>query len=384
VSRRFVPCTVAGTGSLSLQVGDVVTGSAVRDIVLQNGLVKVTYEAKTPDAEKGAHTLYRWDGSVYTRAMSTQYGDWTYFAVAFTVIADRATVIEAGPDAVEVAFQWDALDMTAYNSGGPAALGPADEAVYTSGGVQKKIATTKLIKTIRVVRGREGYFTGYHSIPRVGPQLLPTNNKESAAGEREFGTGGGNRVFFTSAGVQCLHPDHGDQAGWAGQGFTGSDNRACWGQHDDPTSTPWNAAGVIALQPSGFPGTQTTGPWWVADLDYQNATTVPFCRYIATVARFQTGSWQFGSGQYGATVIHYANEAQDSTGKVHPFQIFIGAFLYTSPNLALEPTTALKQRVANRCPLNFDDSGNAEDNGTETMTAASVRDELIAAVEALS
>lgn len=358
------------------------TGASVRDVVIQNGLVKVTYEVKTPDSEKGAHTLYRWDGSAYTRATTTQYGDWSFFVVGFTVVADRAIVLEASSDLVEVAFEWTTFSI---GSGVPDydSTPSLNYASGQSGANYKKILSTKLTKVIKVMRGREGYFAAWHSTPRVGPSanLIPAYNNETAWGERELGTGGGNRVSFASTGNSCLHPDWGaDSRGWIPLGFTGAANRPMWPGIDD--SQAYGAS--ASLQPAGFPADASSGPWWLADLHAENATTYPFCRYVILRQRLECGFWQFGDGQYGATVVHFTNEASDDSGIPYRYMVFIGAFPYTSPSLSAEPTTALKQRVAARAPSNFEDAGNADDNGVEFMTAASVRDELIAAVEAIS
>lgn len=395
MSRRFIPCTVTGpTGAL--KTGDEVTGANVRSVVVQNGLVKVTYENHIPGTtEAGAHTLYRWHNDTWNRVNSTQYGDWFYFAVGVAVTADRCRVIYAGPDAVELAFVWDAFDLSGYSGGGVIIRDYAGNATYfQSSTTPKRITSTTLTKTIKVVRGREGYFLGQHSTPMVGPQDALGLRNSTDYGERENGTGSGSRISFSSAGTAFVtrHPEWGAEARWAdAEAAVGNiDNHIGWLGIADPQYSIWSNPAVIATQCTGFPNYQSTGPWWAADLPASSVCPEPMCRYIAMVAPIETGSWQTDPAQSGVLVAHFVNEHKDDQNIIYPYQLFFGAFPYTSPyditteaGRLNEPTTALRQKVANRCPLNFDDTGNAEDNGVATMTAASVRDELVAAVEAI-
>lgn len=393
MSRRFIPCTVTGPDG-PLQAGDEVTGADVRSVVVQNGLVKVTYENHIPGTtEAGAHTLYRWHNDQWNRVNSTQYGDWFYFAIGVAVTADRCIVVRADPDVVELAFVWDSFSLASYSGGGVVFRDFDANVAYSElSSTPRRITSTKLTKTIKVVRGREGYFLGQHSWPMVAPEDALTFRNASDWGEREFGTGSGSYVVFSSAGFVGRHPEWGADARWAAaEAAVGAiSNRTCWLGIADPSYAPWNNATVIATQNSGFPNYQSIGPWWVADLPAASVCPEPMCRYLAMVAPIETGSWQFGASAGGDLVAHFVNEYRDDLGTIHPYQVFFGAFPYTSASditteagRANEPTTALEQKVANRCPLNFDDSGVAEDDGPIGTTARDIRDAMRSAVRAL-
>lgn len=398
MSRRFVPVTVAGTSGTPLRTGDVVTGSAQRDVVIQNGLIKLTFEETT---EPGAHTLYRWNGSEYVCLMSPEYGDWTYFASEFTSGPDRTRIEYADADRVKVVLEWDAHAANAAQwpadyEGGPTGfyqrnhLGALN---YDSNAHPIRVATVHLYKIVEVRRGREGYFRAMRSDPHLGPYSGLSGNNDTSLGERESGTGGGNAVFFASSGFIARHPAWGSDANWGGAGNYPA-NRHAWARIDDPDYGYTAIADYIGYQNGAangesptYPNEQTDGPWWVADIPNSSNVAAGFVRYIALVERMEAGSWQFASDAYGFTSIHHSNDIRGADGRWQEFQMFVGAFPYeadTSNDYANEPTVALKQKVAARVPLNFEDTGNADDNGVEFMTVASVRDELGAAVRNLT
>jgi hypothetical protein len=345
------PVTVTGTGGARLKRGDVVTGGDVRNVVVYNDNVKVTYETKTPDAERGAHTLYRWHSGQWNQVSSAQYGDWAYFAVAITVTADRCTVVAANDDFAELAFQWDSFSFASYSGGGVPIKDHSGNPVYTSGGVLKRNTSTTLTKTIRVERGGEGYFIGWHSNPMIGPSDALTWRNDVDYGERELGTGGGTVVAFSSAGFSSHHPEWGTDARWAdAEAQAGGTifNRAAWMGIADPSYSIWGNSEVIELQNTGFPNYQTTGPWWVADLPHSSVCPEPMCRYIATVAPIETGVWQYGQGAYGNLVCHYVNEHREARNVPYPYQVFFGAFGYTPEDLTVEPKQSLIDQVSHR------------------------------------
>jgi hypothetical protein len=165
------------------------------------------------------------------------------------------------------------------------------------------------------------------------------------------------------------HPEWGADSAWGADYGT---RRHAWSGIDDPTYSTYALAGYIAaqnaLRPStcdDYPSEQTTGPWWVADLHYENATTIPFCRYIVFAERLEVASWQFDTASYGATVVHFVNESKDDTGNYRDYQLFLGAFPYTSPydlttaaGRAQEPTALLKSTIARKAALiDFDSVG---------------------------
>jgi hypothetical protein len=363
----------------TLNKGDVITGADVTSVYMQNGIVKYTQ----PDVGPTGH-LDRWDGAAYTRATGTD-GDYSYFVTnsGNSVLCDRITVVECTTDGIELAYQWDTWQLGATTIAYRDWVGSGSRNFPDSSATPKYITTTKLTKTVVMRRGREGVFLGWHSDPRVGPFALqiPAQNNNTDWGEREFGTGSGNRVSFSSSGNSALHPDWGADVRWGGAGVYPT-IRHWWAGIDDANYASYANVDYIALQETGFPAEQTTGPWWIADLPSDNATTRPFCRYIVMRQRLECAAFQFSAGAYGQTVIHFVNEANDASGVPYRTMVFLGAFLYTSSDLALEPTTSLPSAVANRAhATDFDMSGQAELD-VETTTIAEVRDRMIAALSA--
>ena len=330
---------VAYLGTTQLKTGDYVesgtlyrndaaiaTSVSLRDFYVQNGVAKVTYELTSPDVERGAHMLYRWDGDTYERAMSWQYGDWSYFAIGISVAADAFYVLEATEEEFVAAFQWTTFDLSTYGTGGVPNYDVSGNPNYASGqtgGNYKKYTSTKLRKIVRMRRGAEGYEVAWHSDPRISPYSvnLPAQNNTSDFGEREFGTGGGSIKVWSSADIEGSHPDAGAHV-WLGI--------------DDAVN-----------------GEQAEGPYWAADLHYTNVeadgdTRIPFCRYMVQRNPIETGSWQFGVNDYGALVAHYNNEWADDDGVPYLTGLFIGAFPYVSSDLDNEPTGTLKGTVARK------------------------------------
>lgn len=366
MSRRFQPVTVSGTSGAALATGDSVTGSNIDNVVVQNGLVRVTLEVAAIAAQRGACHLYRWNGTEYQRAITANYGDYTYFTNTPAARPDRVRIVEAGPERVELALEWDSyslVDASTYPNG-IASRDYSGNLNYAQGAVNpnwKYITTTHLVKSVIVLRGREGYFTGYHSDPLIGPvgSRIPTDNNDSASwGEREMGLGEDSQVSFSSAG-------------------------AAFDVHHPVASGTHSGLGID--DPSGYGGAeQTTGPWWVASLPRAASVAGGLCRYIVLRQRLMVLAYQFGVGQYGLIIINGVNEARDSRNVPYESMIFIGAFPYEVSDFTAEPTTALRQRLAARAPSDFDESGNTDDNGVDTMTASSVRDELTTGVISLT
>lgn len=354
---------VTGLGGVVYAEGDVITDeTAIRAIELWNGLIKVTYEVKTPDSEMAAHTLYAYesDGTA-SRVMTTQYGDWSYYVVGFSRPADQATVTLVSDDAVEVDFQWDDWDISSFNTGGPYATTDEGYLIYPeSSSTPRKVATIrKLVKSLRVERGKAGYFIGWHSSsPRIGPanHQLPTLNYYTGFGERELGTGGDTVVAFSSAGNVSRHPAWGAKSEWTAAGSPS--NRKAWMGIDDPFESPWDTASYIATQHAGFPHDQTTGPYWVGDIWSFNAT-IPWVKYIVMRTRLEIGVWQFGATATGNIVCHYVNEMHSPAGIPYRHQVFIGCVRYladSSNNYAYEPSSSLQATIAELADLDWPES----------------------------
>jgi len=334
-----------------LSEGDVATNT--RDVVVENGIIRVTYEAMwdnptTPaQDEAGAHMLYRWDGTEYRRAFGATYGDWTFYGAPFQGSADTVTVVSASEDAVEVAFEWRHHRLDApgpYNGCYHPLCGLIERdhegwPIYQRGDGDAFVVIdeVRFVKTIRVERCGEGYFVGYHSDPPLSARDGVEGNHDTGSGEREIGTGGGNAVTFSSAGVVVRHPAAG---------------HSMWMGIDDPTYSPTNTAEYIAGQPPGFPHVQEEGPWWVADIPATTAA-IPFSRFIALEHRLETGAYQFTAAQKGASVVHYVNDELEPDGRPGRYQAFIGAFPYLSPDLAAEPTQDVYDGVLARIPVTW-------------------------------
>lgn len=346
------PVTVTGAAGAPLAPGTVLTGPDVRDVVIDNGVVKVTYElmdqrgAATPTYELGAHMLYRRTGddpSPYAQALSPIYGDWSYYIVPFAQGAEEVHVLRSIDDVAEVSFVfnhsldwpgaqstlgytpswWPGPDPCTLDNGcGCFAEGcgviewdltgaPVKIAPYCDQpSCFRRVRSIRLVKTIRVERCAEGYFVGYHSDPPMSPKGGLAANHQTSYGERELGTGGGNAVTWSSSGVVFRHP------GQAQHGWMGID--------DPPYVSP-------AGQYPGFPAEQSDGPWWVADLPYFNrANETPFVRYIVMEHPLETGVWAFSLGQLGSSVVHFVNDEVEANGMPTRYQLFIGAMPYVS------------------------------------------------------
>lgn len=343
--------TVTGTGGSSLSQGDVVTGSAVRDIVITQGnSTRVIYGARTPDAQLGSHMLQINIDGTWTATMEPDMGDWSYFTVSILVAASRATVVHKSDDAVEVAFQWDSFDMSSYSGGGIPYLDPAGGLTYPqSSSTYKVIASTRLIKTIRVQRGEPGYYVGWHSSPLVGPHgddiAAPANplfQSSTAWGERELGTGGGNAVAWSSAGRTARWPAWADDVDgkWTAQSLQATDNKIWWSGIRKPSYAPYTSAAWIAVQGSGYDADpQSAGPYYVADLHY----SIPVAKIMVIRDSYEIGCWKVGTR--GGTVLHFANETHSAHGVPYRHQAFIGCKHYaadSSGSYANEPSASIQ------------------------------------------
>jgi hypothetical protein len=384
-------CTVTGTDGVDLPKGTVITGAAVRDVVLCNGIVKVLYTARTPDVERGSHMLQRRIDGVYTDTMQAAHADYSYFRIAIGVLCDRVVVLENTAARVKVAFEWTAFSLSSGGDGGPLIINVDGSLSYPEGSsTAKRHATTKLRKVIVLCQGREGYFVGWHTDPLIGPQgkLLYVGsayNNENAHGERELGPGDGVAVAFSSAGVVSRHPESGDAATWdaleASQGV--QSNHPTWSGIGDPyfTAPIFQHALYAPTQAAGFPGTQLVGPWWTASLAVDDdAEPYPVCRYVVMRKPCESGTWQYGS-TYGIHVTHYVNEWHDDDGRPFETMLFIGAYPYesdeditTEAGRAEEPSAALQTAIAARAAGDFDACGRAAEVAVFRHTSTVVKE----------
>jgi hypothetical protein len=340
--------TVTGTNGAALAQGDVVTGSAVRDIIItQNNTTRVVYTARTPDVNRGSHMLQVNISGTWTDAMEADQGDWSYFLITPGSIADRATIVFKNADACEVAFQWDAYSLVSFSGGGQpyrdTRLDGAQGLNYAQGAVNpnwKLITSIKLVKTIRVQRGEPGYYVGWHSNPYIGlpDHLIDSATEETTDyGERELGLGGGAAVNWSSASRTARWPAWGDDVDgkWTAQGLQATSNKVWFPGIKDPRYTPFNSAAWIAVQGGSFPQMQSTGPYYVGDLHY----SIPVAKILAM--RIPREIFVSKIGVYGGVISHHNNEDHSPAGVPYRHQVFIGARHYvadSSSAYANEPT----------------------------------------------
>jgi hypothetical protein len=382
-----------GPNGTRLNKGDVITGDAnIIATYVENGIVKYVTGELYPDGGSQCGWLYRKytpDGE-YLRVTSAAEGDWSWFVTSGQLgTCDRIRVVTCTTDEVELAYEWDAWELDGDYPGFENGVLYRDwesGVNYAEGAVApnyKYITETHLVKTVIMRRGREGVFLGWHSDPRVGPlnaQLSNDNRlNDNSWGEREFGDGGGNAVVFSSAGVEAHHPEWGADARW---GVLYPQDRHIGLGIDDPTYGVYANADFIALQPAGFPAHQETGPWWFASIHVNNAVgTFPFVRYGVLRQRMETIGSQFSASAQGNALVHLYVESHDAANIPFRANFFLGAFPYVTPDMASEPTLAIKAAVANRAhATDFELSGQAE-IGTSTTTISQVRDVMIRALE---
>jgi hypothetical protein len=368
----------------ALTEGDVIT-SDTDGIYITNGIVKYTpiRSGSSPEGQ-----LYRWNGTEYQAALDASRGEGAFFVVGNTANPDRVTVVKATIDEVELSVEWDAWDLDTGYLGTPG-LGYRDFNAsgllnYPSGSATPKyITAARVVKTAVVKWGREGVFLHWHSDPPIGPfgSQLPAQNNNTDHGEREYQLGVGIEVIWSSAGVTVRHPDFGADARWTGTAY--EFNRHAWMGIDDADYAPYANADHAARQHAGYPGEQSTGPYWVAALHHANATTYPFCVYMVLRERMEFGSFQFSAGAYGQPTLHFTNRFLDASALPYRTMLFIGAFPYTSASMAAEPTTYLRGAVSGRATDDFELSGQAV-LAPETTTIGEVRDRMVAALESAS
>lgn len=331
VTRR---CAITGAGGATLATGDVVTGaSAMHAIVMSNGQAKCKYEVPVPGTSQvTACHLFLTHQDEDLRCFDTTYGDYSYFFIGNDTEPDRVRVIEATPDACEISIEWDSRSL---GSPGLVERNPGGLVNHYDNGNQRLITSlTTLRKCVRMVRGLPGYFLAWRSTPDVTPIVTAhsqgLNNDKDHGGEREFGTGAGTAVAWASTGRVAYFPAWRSQRDWSAvtAAIPSFDNFAWWPGIDDPPYANWDHATVIAMQPSGFPAHQTTGPWYVA--------RIPVSSYggnanVASVLVQQNpneiGVWCY-AGQSGIVVNHLTNPWIEADGQKTRFPIFVGAVYY--------------------------------------------------------
>lgn len=379
-SRRA--CSITGAGGAALSAGDIITGEAnLRAISMQNGLARVKYTRPAGSEPAACHldvnTGHTSEGheDLWIQATTDHYGDWSFFAAPIESTCDRVKVIEATADAVEIALIWDDHRLDVAYLGGSGVLWRDDGNVpfYDQwNGISNRfryLTGIEVTKVVRIERGREGYFIGWHSDPHLGPPpdrlyIGSPDNNEPAWAERELGTGGGDAVQFSSAGFAGYFPAWSERAVWAtaetqnGSAYT---ERHWWTGIDDPTYGAMATVAFAQTQNAGFPGQQLVGPWWVAGIPGSDVTGVgAVCRYMVFQNPVESGGWQFmPTPNRAASVAHFCNNWPTADGRVERFQVFVGAFPYEAVATAVavagysgtvqygnEPRAPLRARIA--------------------------------------
>lgn len=344
--------------STALQTGDVIeaehdangTAANLRAIAVDNGIVRLWYGARANDFRNTG--FISWDGvtasstpvmqnheQVFAHFLEARhtdaaavagnpscagsachdgsgthwhdaqfawYGDGAkYSTAAPNRDADRMRVLRADDDAVEIAYEWDDVPLDGYHYEGycvlgywplcgPTSLDHEGQPVYVHSGLDqvKAIARAKVWKTVRVERCSPGYFVSLRSDP-------PLVGYEQ--GEREVRTG-----YVTSA------------VSWSCDG-------AHVAHHPD-------AGGHVSLGTgtclADLPATQTGHNGW------------PFLRILKLHDPTPLASLQYTPDQLGSpgpTMVMMDHVGAD--GRPWPWQAFIGAVEYVSPDLSAEPTS---------------------------------------------
>lgn len=338
---RALPRLTAVANGVTLATGDVLTGSDVHDLIVDDGVKKVTTEEIS--GQKGACTLYRYIDGTATRSMSTSYGDRMYFQHSITDSPDSVTMLYVNADVIVFEMQWSSYTL----SPGAVLIDQSYGYGYVEGtSTIKRMSTVRLYKRVRVESGSDGYFVGYRTSPFTGPHFkdLPgAYSNDNTWGEKEISCDGGDSaVAFSSNGITARHPAWGAGAAWTAPVIAAvGGNRVAWMGIDDPNYAPWTDVDVIATQAAGFPNTQSSGRCWVASI-HEDGNLV---RYMVPIIRGEIGSWQESAVARGTTVFHFMHD----TG--HPYQVFLGAFGYTadtSSSFANEPTSDLRSTMATK------------------------------------
>ena len=140
----------------------------VRDLVLDNGLTRVTYEFLN-DNQQGSHSVYlRHEGNL-TRLTSPWYGDYTYWVSTIVEPAISAEASRVGDDLIEITYAFDHAPTAPW------------------------VDSVSLTKRVALARCQPGMFVKFEGDPINVP------------GEREFGIGRATPINFSEASLG-VHP----------------------------------------------------------------------------------------------------------------------------------------------------------------------------------
>mgnify|MGYP000991681245 CR=1 FL=1 len=140
----------------------------VRDLVIDNGFVRLTYEYLN-DEQQGSHSLYLHQDGDLSRVTSSYYGDYTYWVTTVSEPAISAVVTRLAPELAEITYVFDHEPNMPW------------------------VTSMTLTKRVALQQCEPGMFVKFEGDPVNVP------------GEREFGIGQATRMSFSDFALG-LHP----------------------------------------------------------------------------------------------------------------------------------------------------------------------------------
>lgn len=353
--------------SVSMHTGDVFF-DGLRNISVDNGVVRVKYGSRSLDLRDSGYGLYgnpvaqnndrhmdhfmearhhddpsvtdvAWNGQLQLASSTgcragrchdgsgthwhdtqyTWYGDGTaYSSSIVNRDADRMRVLRADDDSIELSYEWDNIRLDGLSSSSSCILGaypecgPTDrdslgDAIFKhNGGTVISVKTINLWKVIKIERCTPGYYVSLRSDP---PLKFPEQGPRAV----RLGYVTSVRSFSCDGLEATSHPR-------------------------SPTSHfLFSPTDCIADIPS--PQTPSSHEGW------------PFVRFMVTSVQRNFSSIQYSNGQLGSPGATDLPDVTGPDGRPMPWQAFIGAFEYVSTDPSVEPTSELLEEILERAAL---------------------------------
>lgn len=337
-----------------LSIGDVVDAN-LRDVVLENGVVRLRYGAHRFD-HQGRGVTVEHDGRGFDHVLAGRHADapevagdpscagsachdgsgthwhdaqhpwWgdgsTWSSASFIPQPDasRMRVLAASADAVEVAYEWDDVRLDGLRTattcwlGAFPECGPTDRdhegaPVYGAGGKVKGIGGGRLWKVIRLERCAAGYLVSMRSDPPL---------RFAEQGQR-----GPRLGYLTSAVV-----------------WSCDDALAQTIRHPQAGGTAYFTAPIDCVADVAVPTPGHAG--W------------PFARFMVTRHPATWFSVQYSPTHYGTPGPTEIVDHVGADGRPEPWQAFVGAVPYDPGDLAAEPTAQVRARILAALPTDWD------------------------------